>query len=214
MSKWKEILTAVVLGTLVAVASSFGFALLGQINARVRPDLPWAAFAILAIGVAVGLMYGRSVPRSGNSRPRAPWIYIAISAGLGFLGLALIVTAQGSLISVTLPGDNLPLSPTVQHVTSIAVFVGAAFAEEAAFRGRIQLRVQHLLGMPTAEAVAGSAFVLAHLGRFEQWEEIVFVASVAVCAGRVASWSQTTLWPIVVHCLANLTILAAVLISR
>jgi hypothetical protein len=58
--------TPIITGVLIAAAGLVPWTLLAQVNARVRPDLPWAAVASLAYLVVLLVWLNGSGPRLGD----------------------------------------------------------------------------------------------------------------------------------------------------
>lgn len=120
-----------------------------------------------------------------------------------------------------LPGASLTGASTdLRDVWSFIDLITAAFVEELAVRGWIQFRLQTLIGNSKAELIADFFFVLLHFLRFIEpggWghalKECAFVIFVGIVNGRIASKSQSVLWPITAHIICNGIIFVAAFLS-
>lgn len=211
----KQTLVSVVGAIAVAASASMFFAVLGELNSRILPGLPWGAVAALAVSVGVSLVIG--IGRRGNcegvSRIHAGFTYAAVATLVGFLGVGLNYL-QTDTWSASLPGDKLFPTSDARNFYSLAVFVSSAFVEESAVRGCIQLKLQPVLGAGKSEVLASVVFALLHADRFATWEEVVFVLILAAANGRITRASQSIGWPIAVHAIANVVVLGVVVTAR
>lgn len=142
-------------GLLIAAAGLVPWTLLAQVNARVRPDLPWAAVASLAYLVPL-LMWldGSGPPRrtAGRRRQRlrlwppsppdakdASGVPVAaLAALLGVVYVLWIMLGRSS------PTPDLSAFPTTSYRWSMFIMGGvtAGVVEEAAFRGYMQTGIE------------------------------------------------------------------------
>ncbi len=167
--------TPILTGLLIAVLGAVPGTVLGQVNARVRPDLPWAAVASLTyLGVLVLWLNGWGPPRSTAPQRRQRlrlWprnepdeadahglTAGAIAALLGGLYLLWIMVARLS------PIPDLSAFPTTSYRWSMFIMgaVTAGVAEEAAFRGYMQTGLERY-DRANALWITSLAFVALHL---------------------------------------------------
>jgi membrane protease YdiL (CAAX protease family) len=164
----------VLLGAAVAVAGIAPWALLAPLNALHRPELPWAALAMLAFLILyLAWLGGAGWPRAWREArryacrlwrptPRA-WSREGIGPTLTILSLLAIlyivwIFAGGS----RQPPDMSPY-PTTAYRFSI-VIMGATVSgvvEEVAFRGYMQSGLERF-GAATAIVVTSLVFTLFH----------------------------------------------------
>lgn len=147
--------TSIVAGLLIAAAGLVPWTLLARANARVRPDLPWAAVTTLFYLAAILLwLNGAGPPRrtAGRRRQRLRlWPpatldaadaegvpTVVIVALLGFLYLLWIAVGRLS------PVPDLSAFPTTAYRWSMLLMgaVTAGVVEESAFRGYMQTGIE------------------------------------------------------------------------
>lgn len=182
------LLDAVLPGLAVAAVGVAPWAVTATLNARIRPDLPWAAGATLAWLALLGLwLNGYGPPRSSSERRRRSlrlgWTARARSeartasgadgaAGHGrtaeVVGIVLALAAMTVVWILISQGQRITdLSPYPTPAYRISVLVMGALVsgvvEEMAFRGYMQHRLEERYGVETAIAVTGAAFVLIHV---------------------------------------------------
>ncbi|HSC26563.1 MAG TPA: CPBP family intramembrane glutamic endopeptidase [Vicinamibacterales bacterium] len=200
-------------GLLIAAAGLLPWTLLAQANARVRPDLPWAALATLTYLTALLLwLNGAGPPRRTASRRRerlrlwppgamdeadAPGGgAVALAAVLGLLYLLWIVVGRLS------PIPDLSAFPTTSYRWSMFVMGGltAGVVEEAAFRGYMQTGLERH-DRTNALWITSLVFAVAHvtqgIGAVLLLGPGLFVASMLY--GTLARRTGTILPGIAIH---------------
>ena len=143
--------TPIITGVLIAAVGLVPWTLLAQVNARLRPDLPWAAVASMAyLVVLLVWLNGSGPPRrtAGDRRQRlrlwprskpdaAGTSGLTAGAVVALLGLLYVVWIMvGRLSSI----PDLSAFPTTSYRWSMFIMGGitAGVVEEAAFRGYMQ----------------------------------------------------------------------------
>jgi membrane protease YdiL (CAAX protease family) len=167
--------TPILTGLLIAAAGLVPWTLLAHVNARVRPDLPWAAVATLAyLAALMGWLNGSGPPKS-NARRRRQRLRLwppgtpeagdvrgltvgAIVALLGLLYVSWIVVGRSS------PMPDLRAFPTTSYRWSMFIMGGvtAGVVEEAAFRGYLQTGIE-IHDRANALWITSLVFVAAHV---------------------------------------------------
>jgi membrane protease YdiL (CAAX protease family) len=182
-------------------------------NLKRRPTIPWAV-AAMAVGLWTLWQYadGRWWP-SGTSRMRRAYLRahhvsarvfaVAVTAGacalVALTGLWIVLFQSGLMRGNRLPDLSPYPTPTVVAVLLMAALVGA-FAEEAGFRGYLQVALEREVSAPVAVAIAALALTPGH-GATQgfAWPTVVFYFFVDVMLG-VTAWACNSVWPgIVVH---------------
>lgn len=210
--------TPILTGLLIAAVGIVPGTVLGQINARLRPDLPWAAVASLAyLGVLLLWLNGSGPPRR-TARQRRQRLRLwppsksveagdgsftagAIAAFLGLLYLLWILVARLS------PIPDLSAFPTTSYRWSMFVMGGvtAGVAEEAAFRGYMQTGLESH-DRANALWITSLAFVAMHItqgiGAVLLLGPGMFAASMLY--GMLAQRTGTILPGIAIHCIGDL----------
>jgi membrane protease YdiL (CAAX protease family) len=166
---------AIVAGLAIAFVGVGPWALLASLNARIRPDVPWAAAVTLVYLAALILwLNGGGWPRSTSADRRfrlrlwrpAPGAWSGESRW-AVLGLILAIVGLYVMWIVTSP-DQLITDfsdyPTPAYRISLVVMgaLVSGVVEEAAFRGYLQSRLEEF-GPTYAILVTSAVFVLAHV---------------------------------------------------
>jgi membrane protease YdiL (CAAX protease family) len=142
-------------GLLIAAAGIVPVTVLGPLNARLRPDLPWAAAVTLAyLGLLLLWLNGSGPPGRARLERRQRLRLWPISKGDGadasglpagaiaaFLGLLYVLWIMVARLS---PIPDLSAFPTTSYRWSMFIMGGvtAGVAEEAAFRGYMQTGIE------------------------------------------------------------------------
>lgn len=168
-----EIAKAIAIAALVAVAGIGPWMVMAPLNAEIRPDLPWAAAgAALGLVLVLAWLGGFGPPRgsretrrrllrlwppspeAGPARGPSAWVCIGLLAILYLLWIAA-GRMQG-------PPDLSPY-PTTAYRFSLLIMgaVVSGVAEEAAFRGYLQRRLEPW-GASRAIMITSIVFVLFH----------------------------------------------------
>jgi membrane protease YdiL (CAAX protease family) len=188
---------------------------LAQINARIRPDLPWAALAtVVYFGLLLAWLNGRGPPRSNAAQrnrrlrlwpPSAPDTG-GLSTG-AVIGLLVVVYVLWTAISLASPLPDLSAYPTTSYRWSMFVMGGvtAGVVEEAAFRGYMQTGIERF-DRDNAIWITSLVFALSHIthgvGAVLTLGPGLFIASMLY--GTLARRTGTILPGIVIHILGDL----------
>lgn len=165
---------AIFIGLLIAFVGVGAWTALATFNARIRPDLPWAAIAMgafMLIGIA--WLSGVGPPRASRERRRfnlrlwrpAPDAWRGENL-FAIGGLVLVIIALYPFLILITPRAteaDLAAYPTTAYRISI-VFMGALVSgvvEEVAFRGYMLSKLERF-GQSFALPVMALAFVLSH----------------------------------------------------
>jgi membrane protease YdiL (CAAX protease family) len=176
MSVW-VVVRAIAGGLIISViAGSTVFAELAKLNARFRPELPWAAgLSLLWVGAVAVWLHGWGWPRSSSAfrhhalrlwRPPQPW---GGDRTLSVLALmALIAAIYAFFIGAATLTHGRPLPDLSAYPTTAmrfsALIMGALLSgvgEEMAFRGYMQSQLERF-GPTLAIGVTAIVFTLAH----------------------------------------------------
>ncbi len=208
----------IVAGLLITAVGLVPWTLLAQLNARVRPDLPWAAVATLAYLVPfLAWLNGFGPPKRTAARrrqrlrlwpPGAP--DRAERSGLGagaivaLLGLVYVLWIVFSWLS---PVPDLSAFPTTAYRWSMFLMGGltAGVVEEAAFRGYMQTGIERH-DRERAVWITSLVFVAMHItqgiGAVVLLGPGLFVASLLY--GLLARRAGTILPCIAIHTVGDL----------
>lgn len=164
----------ILIGGAVAIAGILPWTLIAPINARVRPDLPWAAVAMIAyLALYVAWLNGAGWPRRWREwrheslrlcRPGpSTWTRAGLGPTLGLLAMLTMLYVLWIALDGQRPPPDLSLYPTTAYRISVVV-IGAlvsGLVEEVAFRGYMQSRLERY-GAGTAIIVTSLVFTLFH----------------------------------------------------
>ena len=205
----------IVTGLLILAAGLLPWTMLAQLNARVRPDLPWAALAtILYLGPLLAWLNGWGPPRqSAHQRrqrlrlwPRDPPDRDALTAVV-VIALLGIVYVLWTAISRMSPLPDLSVYPTTSYRWSAFIMGGvtAGVVEEAAFRGYMQTGLERH-DRQNAIWITSLVFVASHItqgmGAVLVAGPGLFIASMLY--GTLARRTGTILPGLVIHTLGDL----------
>lgn len=208
----------IVSGLLILAAGLVPWLWLAQLNARIRPDLPWAAVATLLYLVPlIAWLDGAGPPRRTSlerrrrlrlwpraPRPPAEAGDISAAALIGFLGLLSVVWV---LIGRTSPVPDLSAYPTTAYRWSMFIMGGvmAGVVEEIAFRGYMQTGIERH-DPENAVWITSVVFVASHITHGIRAVVLLgpgfFVASILY--GVLARRTGTILPGMVIHILGDL----------
>lgn len=208
----------IVAGLLITAVGLVPWTLLAQLNARVRPDLPWAAVA--SVGYLVLLLawlngYGPPKRTAARRRQRLrlwpPGVpERAETSGLGtgaIVALLGLVYALWIVFSWLSPVPDLSAFPTTAYRWSMLLMGGltAGVVEEAAFRGYMQTGIERH-DPERAIWITSLVFVAMHItqgiGAVVLLGPGLFVASVLY--GVLARRTGTILPGIAIHTVGDL----------
>lgn len=207
--------TPILTGLLIVAAGLLPWTLLAQLNARLRPDLPWAALAtVVYLGILLAWLNGLGPPReSADQRrqrlrlwPRNAPDADGLTAGvvIGLLGLLYVLWTAVSSMS---PIPDLSVFPTTAYRWSMFIMGGvtAGLVEEVAFRGYMQTGIERH-DRQNAIWVTSLVFVAMHItqgiGAVLVMGPGLFIASMLY--GTLARRTGTILPGIVLHVLGDL----------
>lgn len=216
----RDYVLPIVSGLLIVAVAIVPWMILAQLNARVRPDLPWAALVAVAYLTPLLLWLNGSGPprRTALQRrerlrlwPPRPWPSHAESAG--GLSTATIVALLGLLyllwiaIARLSPMPDLSVFPTTTYRWSMFLMGGitSGVVEEAAFRGYMQTGIERH-DPERAIWITSLVFVALHitqgLGAVLLLGPGIFVASLLY--GALARRTGTILPGMAIHVLGDL----------
>jgi len=174
----RRYLAPIALATAVLVVGLAPWLVLAPLNARVRPELPWAAIATAVFLIAyVWWLAGGGPPRAWRDGRRyslrlwRPTPRARTGAGIrsaaGLLALlallAVLYVLWAVVVQASRPPPDLSAYPTTAFRFSVLIMgpVVSGVVEEAAFRGYLQSRLERY-GPGTAIVVTSIVFVLFH----------------------------------------------------
>jgi len=164
----------VALGLLVSFVGLAPWVVMVRLNARIHPDIPWAALATLVWLVLylfwlngagpparwkVARRYRLRLWRSGSNA----WSRDGIAVTLSLLAMIGLLTVLWILLRAPAQPPDLSQFPSTALLVSVFLMTPlvAGVTEEAAFRGYMQ-RALERYGSPTAIIVSAAAFALVH----------------------------------------------------
>ena len=165
--------TPIFAGLLIAAAGLVPWTLLAQVNARVRPDWPWAAVATLAYLAALLTWLNGSGPPTRTTGLRHQrlrlWPHRAPEAADGLTGGTVVALLGLLYVLWTVVGRLSPIPdlsafPTTSYRWSMFIMGGvtAGVVEEAAFRGYMQTGIERH-DRDNAIWITSLVFVAAHI---------------------------------------------------
>ena len=208
-------ITPVLTGLLILAAGLLPWALLAQVNVRVRPDLPWAALVTVGyLGVLIAWLNGFGQPRqSADLRrqllrlwPRTARDTDGVTAGAIMMLLTLLYLVW-TAISRMAPVPDLSLYPTTSYRWSMFIMGGvtAGVVEEVAFRGYMQTGLERH-DRENAIWLTSMVFAVSHVTQGVSAVLVMgpglFIASMLY--GTLARRTGTILPGIVIHVLGDL----------
>lgn len=202
-------------GLLIVVAGLVPWTLLAQLNARMRPDLPWSALATVAyLGILLVWLNGQGPPRRSADqrrqrlrlRPRHAPDADGPGAGVVIVLLVLLYVLW-TAVSRLSPIPDLSPYPTTSYRWSMFIMGGvtAGVMEEVAFRGYMQTGLERH-DRPNAIWITSLVFVALHitqgLGAVLTLGPGIFLASMLY--GTLARRTGTILPGMAIHVLGDL----------
>lgn len=202
-------------GLLIVAVGLLPWTLLAQINARVQPDIPWAAFVTVGyLGLGLVWLNGRGLPkRTADQRrqrlrlwPRSAPDTEGLSAGVVMVLLGVLYLLWIT-ISLASPVPDLSEYPTTSYRWSMFIMGGvtAGVVEEVAFRGYMQTGIERH-DREKAILITSLVFVASHLTQGIDAILVtgpgLFVASMLY--GTLARRTGTILPGMVIHVLGDL----------
>ena len=210
-SLWQSLpalIRALILGGLVGAAGTMVWFVLVSVNLDRNPALPWSV-AVMAVYLAFywwflrgGIVSWKSAHRRELLRieplSSAGWNWAMLALVLGFLAaLVFLIGIYARLVDI--PADGFPNTGStpwyvvVAYIAMIGIVAGVA--EEAGYRGYMQVELERAYGPIAAVTISSVVFALAH------WSIplVPFIATVGAVLGAVAYLARS-IWPgIIVH---------------
>jgi membrane protease YdiL (CAAX protease family) len=206
-------------GLLILAAGLLPWTLLSDINARVRPDIPWAALAtVVYVGTLLAWLNGRGAPRdTAEERRRRLRLWppirsregevVSLTTGSLIIVLVLLYVAW-VIIGRMSPIPNLDGFPTTSYRWSMFIMGGlmSGVVEEAAFRGYMQTGLEKI-DPANALVITSLVFAASHithgLGTVLILGPALFIA--AMIYGLLAQRTGTILPGLVLHTFGDLS---------
>ena len=208
-------ITPILTGLLILATGLLPWTWLAQINARVRPDLPWAALVTVGyLGILLVWLNGGGPPRrTASQRRRRLRLWPPSAPDAEGLSTGVVVVLLGLLyvawigISLMSPTPDLSVYPTTSYRWSLFLMGGmtAGVVEEVAFRGYMQTGIEEH-ERSYAIWLTSLVFVASHLtqgiGAVLVMGPGLFIASMLY--GTLARRTGTILPGMVIHVLGDL----------
>ncbi len=208
-------LRPVLTGLLILAAGLIPWTQLARLNARVRPELPWAAVVTVAYLMLLLAWLGGWGPPTGNAEQRRERLRLwppRPSGGDGLstaalIGLLVLVYAAWIVIGRMSPLPDVSAYATTSYRWSAFIMgaVTAGVVEETAFRGYMQTGIERH-DRENAIWITSLVFVAAHItqgiGAVVLMGPGLFVASLLY--GTLARRTGTILPGMVIHVLGDL----------
>lgn len=205
----------ILIGLLIVAGGLLPWTLLAQINAHVRPEIPWAAFVTVGyLGLGLVWLSGWGPPKqTANQRRQRLRLWLRSTPDTEGLSAGVVVVLLGLLyllwiaISLTSPVADLSEYPTTSYRWSMFIMGGvtAGVVEEVAFRGYMQTGIERY-DRENAILITSLVFVASHItqgiGAILVTGPGLFVASLLY--GTLARRTGTILPGIVIHVLGDL----------
>jgi membrane protease YdiL (CAAX protease family) len=209
------------LGLAVTVAVAVPWSVLGVLNLRLSPRLPWAIPAGLAyICAATAYLNGSGWPKSTSAARkrcfRAQPLLLgefnwALLGGLAAVtSLWLLYAAAGNLSAPGLRAPEADLPFIVLLGATIIAAAVTAIAEEGGLRGFMQAPLERLIGPAPAIAITSFFFVLIHLshGVAALARNAPFYFAAGCVYGLLAYFTQSILPSLILHFLGEILVFA------
>jgi len=164
----------ILLGLLVTAAGLAPWLVMAPLNARIHPEIPWAAAATLAwLVIYIAWLNGAGPPSRWKAARRYRlrlwrsdsngWSREGIGVTLALMGAIGVLTVLWILIGAPERPPDLSRYPTTAYIVSVAV-IGALISgvtEEAGYRGYMQRGLERF-GAGPALVVTAVVFALMH----------------------------------------------------
>ena len=208
----------IALGVLVSVLGIAPWVAMATLNARIHPEIPWAALATLAwLGVYIAWLNGVGPPRRWKaarhyrlrlwqSGPNG-WSKEGIGVTLSLMAVIGLLALIWILLGAPERPPDVSRYPSTAYVVSIVVMgaLVSGVVEEAAYRGYMQRGLERF-GAGTAIVVQAFVFTLVH--GVHGFETLLFLGPGIFIAGIVygllAYHSGSIVPGMIVHFLGDL----------
>jgi len=171
----KVVIKAVLLGLFVMAVTNVPWSVLAYGNLRLSPRIPWSipVTALYLTGI-LGYLNGSGPPASTKAfrheslRIRwlsvAEWRWSLIAGGLTVVALWLLYAALGNFNRPVPLSREAATAPMWVLICSVIMSAAAtAIAEEAGFRGYMQVPMEERFGAAVAVGVSTIMFVMVHV---------------------------------------------------
>lgn len=185
----------IVLGLVIGVVGMVPWLLLAPINARIRPDLPWAALATLAwLALYVAWLNGAGPPGRWKAARRyrlrlwrpgaAGWTREGIGLTLALMTMPALLALLWILGGAPERPPDLSVYKSTAFLVSVMVMgaLVSGVTEEVAFRGYMQIGLDRF-GPGRAIVISAAVFALAHVNH--GWLYMLFVGPGIFIAGLI-----------------------------
>ena len=210
-SFWRRLpplVRALIMGGLVGAAGTMVWLVLVSINLQRNPALPWSV-AAMAVYLVVYWWFLRGGMLSWASTRRREllrieplsangWNWALLALVLGFLAaFVALIGIQARIAEVPAAAfpatGNTPWYVVVSYIAMVGIVAGVA--EEAAYRGYMQVELERAYGPVAAVAISSIVFALAHFSI----PLLPFIAAVGALLGTVAYLARSIVPGVVVH---------------
>lgn len=168
---WRNLplaLRAVLLGLLVSGIPTVIWGVLAAINLKTTPSLPWSAAVMTAVlllywGVIRSNDFRRQQMRAVELKPGV-WRLALLAGGSGIAAIWALFAVLRGILHVAPPSGDLNSYPVLTVAVSLIMgSLVAGIAEEAGFRGYMQVPLERAYGPVAAITTTSIIFTLTHL---------------------------------------------------
>lgn len=203
---------AVIMGLVVSGVPTFVWALLATINLKRTPAVPWS-FAAMAVILAAYWRYvggdgpprrlsavRRDLRRTGTLTPRA-WRLALVGGGAAIAAVWAAFASLRGVLHIVPPAADITHFPLWTIFASIVMGSAVAgVAEEAGFRGYMQVPLERAYGPVAAIATTSILFTAIHLTHgVRVLPFLPFYLAAAVIYGTLAQVSGSILPGVLLH---------------
>ncbi|NOT39143.1 MAG: CPBP family intramembrane metalloprotease [Alphaproteobacteria bacterium] len=210
-SLWQSLpalLRALILGGLVGAAGTMVWLILVSANLQRDPAVPWSVAAMaFYLVIYWWFLRGGIVPWAATRRrellrveplPASGWNWALLALVLGFLAAFVFLIGIQARIAEVPAGafpatGNTPWYAVVSYIAMVGIVAGVA--EEAAYRGYMQVELERAYGPAAAIVLSSIIFALAHFSV----PLLPFVTAVGALLGTVAYLARSIVPGLVVH---------------
>jgi membrane protease YdiL (CAAX protease family) len=213
---WRRLpvwIRAIVTGMIVTGVPAIVWAMLATINLRLTPRVPWSA-PLMAGLLWVYWRYLRGEGRSEYLRatalaPRA-WRLSLIGGGSAIAAVWALFAAFRGVMHIAAPSNDLTRFPVWTILAAIVMGSAVAgVAEEAGFRGYMQVPLERAYGPVVAIATTSVLFTLVHLTHGTRiFPFLPFYLAVAVVYGLLAFLTGSILPSMTLHFVGDVLMFA------